>query len=556
MHRSPIFNINVHLRIVSTLGILLGLVSTPAWASAPLFLPPVSYSTGGLEAGFVAVADVNGDGKPDLLVANTYFSNTIGVLLGNGDGTFQPAVTYGSGGGFPVSIVVMDVNGDGRLDLVVANQTPCYTCSGDGLIGVLLGNGDGTFGSAVTYDSGGGQGSGAIGGGPSPGQLAVADLNGDGKPDVVVANCVAAGQGTCGAGNGAVGVLLGNGDGTFGPVATYDSGGQGAVTVAIADVNEDGNPDVLVSNNQCILSSNCSLGLVGVLLGSGNGTLQSAATYTAGIWSLRQVAIADINGDGHSDVIVGGCGSGDCFAANGKVSVLIGNGNGTFHSPQTYSSGGKLVDGIAVADLNGDGRLDLAATNTIDSSVSVFLGNGDGSFEAPTTFASASIFPYSIAAADVNGDAKPDLLVTSLYGPVPPECFGGSCGVVSVLLNNSAFDATPPVITISATPNILWPPKGEMVRITISGTITDSGSGVDLSSPFYVVRDEYGVIQPTGPITLSGRGTYSFTTALQASRLGSDRDGRHYTISVSAKDKVGNIGSNTAVVNVPHDHRQ
>ena len=125
----------------------------------------------------------------------------MGVLLGNGDGTFQAAVTYGTGGIYADSVAVADVNGDGKLDLVAENY-------GSNNVGVLLGNGDGTFQTAVTYGSGGAY----------PYSVAVADVNGDGKPDIVVAN----------SGSSNVGVLLGNGDGTFQTAVAYGSGGSGA----------------------------------------------------------------------------------------------------------------------------------------------------------------------------------------------------------------------------------------------------------------------------------------------------------------------------------------
>ena len=141
------------------------------------------------------------------------------MLLGNGDGTFQPAVTYRTGGGQAWSVAVADVNGDGNADLVVANYD-------DNLLGVLLGNGDGTFQPAVAYSSGGSGGSIA---------LAVADVNGDHKPDLLVAI----------SSNNTVGVLLGNGDGTFQTAVPYNSGGSGPGAVAVADVNGDGKPDLL-----------------------------------------------------------------------------------------------------------------------------------------------------------------------------------------------------------------------------------------------------------------------------------------------------------------------
>src|SRR6266700_8419599 len=196
-------------------------------SNTPLFLPAVPYSSGGSGAHSTAAADLNGDGKVDLAVANTD-SNTVGVLLGSGDGTFKPAVTYDSGGD-PTSVEEADVNGDGRPDLVVANYNSAT-------VGVLLGNGDGTFQTAVTYDSGG----------KFAWSVAVADVNGDGKPDLLVTNqCVNISD----CANSSVGVLLGNGDGTFQLAISYSSGGDGAYSVAVADVNNDGKPDLVVANS-------------------------------------------------------------------------------------------------------------------------------------------------------------------------------------------------------------------------------------------------------------------------------------------------------------------
>ena len=213
----------------------------------PVFVPAVTYGSGGGGAQSLAVADVNGDGVPDLAIANVY-ADTIGILLGNSDGTFQTAVTYGSGGYGTSSVAIADVNGDGKPDLLVANEcaTPFSSgnCFSNGSVGVLLGNGDGTFRAAVSYDPGR----------PFTNSIAVADVNGDGTRDVVVGNF-----------GDSVGVLLGNGDGTFQLGAIYSS--QGEFSVAVADVNGDGKPDMLVAN----LYNN-----VAVLLGNGDGTFQPA----------------------------------------------------------------------------------------------------------------------------------------------------------------------------------------------------------------------------------------------------------------------------------------
>ena len=123
-----------------------------------------------------------------------------------------------------------------------------------------------------------------------------------------------------------------------------------------------------------------------------------------------------------------------------------------------------------------------------------------------------------------------------------------------LVVMGQADDVTPPVITVSATPKTLWPPNGKMVTVTISGTITDTQSGVDASTAAFEVKDEYGLIQPSGQITtLDASGRYSFRIQLQASRKGNDKDGRQYTIIVSAQDNEGNKGVGTASVIVPHD---
>jgi hypothetical protein len=116
-------------------------------------------------------------------------------------------------------------------------------------------------------------------------------------------------------------------------------------------------------------------------------------------------------------------------------------------------------------------------------------------------------------------------------------------------------DTTPPGITISARPTTLWPPNRKLVPVTVSGTITDEpgGSGVDASTATYAATDEYGLVQPSGPVTLGSNGRYTFTISLQASRQGNDQDGRHYTITVSAEDHAGNLSTASTIVAVPHD---
>lgn len=177
------------------------------------------------------------------------------------------------------------------------------------------------------------------------------------------------------------------------------------------------------------------------------------------------------------------------------------------------------------------------------------LGNGDGTFQAATTYNAGGlggVIPGPVAVADLNADGLPDIVVA--------ECAGmGNCGSgneVGVLLHAPVCTA-PPVVTISATPMSLWPPNGKMVPVTVSGTITDTGCTV--TNAAYAVKDEYGEVQPSGPVSLGPRGAYSFAVLLQASRLGTDIGGRLYSITVTASDNAGNAGSHATPVIVPHD---
>jgi hypothetical protein len=397
------------------------------------FKAAMSYGTGGYAASSVAVADVNGDGKLDLVVTNSCGSDdivctngTVAVLLGNGNGTFRAAANYGSGGQDANSVAVADVNGDGKPDLVVANR--CVSVSYDsectlGTVGVLLGNGDGTFQTAVNYGSGGQNASSVV----------VADVNGDGKLDLVVANYC---DNTFCANGNSVSVLLGNGDGTFQAAISYGSGGAVNMTVAVADVNGDGKPDLLIAN-QCDNDSDCTNGAISVLLGKGDGTFRGAVNYSVGGLYPSSIAVGDVKGDGKLDLLVANeCSRND--STNGTVAVLLGNGNGTFRAAANYGSGGQDANSVAVADVNGDGKPDLVVANECRSNssectsgtVGVLLGNGDGTFQPAVTYVSGGIEAYSVAVGDVNGDGKPDLVVANVSGN------SATTGGVSVLLGN------------------------------------------------------------------------------------------------------------------------
>ncbi|MGH9143611.1 MAG: FG-GAP repeat domain-containing protein [Vicinamibacterales bacterium] len=385
-----------------------------------------------------------------------------------------------------------------------------------------------------------------------------------------------------------VGVLVGRGDGTFEPVVTMSPGGNSATSVAIADVNGDGKPDLLVP---------FGVGSVGILLGTGDGRFEAPIlVQTDGI--SNSIAIADINIDGHPDLLLAGFDFVDGDSehsglSRGVVRVLLGNGDGSFQPEAVFNSGvspGGWANSVAVADLDGDGQLDLAVADYPDNATGVLLGDGT-SFKPVVLYGSGAALSWFEAIADVNGDGKPDLIVADFAGTVgvllgngdgtfqtaqdypvsgdatsvvaadvtgdgrPDLIVSNGNNSVSVLLNTSGCDQTPPAITVSTAPRTLWPPNGKTVPVTVSGSITDAGCTVDPGTVAYTVHDEYGPVQTTGPLEVRADGSYSFTVLLQASRQGGDRDGRQYTITVRAANDAGIGASQKAIVTVPHDQR-
>lgn len=457
------------------------LVQTNATAT---FQDQVTFGTNASPHSVVA-ADVNGDGRPDLLVADRD-NNYAAVLIGNGDGTFQPPATLATGAG-PRTVVVADVNGDGRPDLLVPNFD-------DSNVSVLLGNGDGSFQDQTTFatDSG-------------PFDVAVMDVNGDRLPDLVVANIF----------SNDVSVLLGNGDGTFQGQSTFATG-VNPKSVETADINGDGQPDLLVANYRD--------DTVSVLQGNGDGTFQDQVTFATGSSPISVVA-ADVNGDGRLDMVVADSGSGD-------VSILAGNGDGTFQDGVTFAAGIKPVS-VSVADVNGDGRPDLLVANFTYDYAGVLLGNGDGSFQDPFTF-DAGTAPYAAAISDVNGDGRPDLVVAN-----------GLDDNVSVILNSGNGDFTGEVYTIDPTARNIAPQVLSIDRSNPASANITGGSVV-----FTVTFSELVTGVDAGDFALARGGTVGAATPVIVSPSG---PAAVYTVQVDSIVGTGTLGLNLADDGSIHD---
>ena len=354
----------------------------------PSFLPAVNYPDGtGAPASFVAVADLTGNGIPDIVATNNFGEYHVSVLLGNGDGTFQPAVNYITGQD-PVGVQIADLTGNGIPDIITANGNA-------NSISVLLGNGDGTFQRKRDF---------AVG--RQPGDLVVADLDGDGIPDIAAVNQL----------DGTVSVLLGNGDGTFQPAVNYPVGTAPVHIAAGLFGSDTGLPDLAVVNN--------SSGTVSVLVNHGDGTFRRHVDYPVGAGPFG-LTLGDFTHSGTLDIAVAN------FQSN-SVSILPGNGDHTFQRAVNIPVPGGPNDPVA-ADFNNDGNLDLAVTvqGGGNNRVSILLGDGTGHFAPPMNFPTDSD-PVGIATADLNADGFADLVTANAIGRS-----------VTVLLNDGTWDPGP-----------------------------------------------------------------------------------------------------------------
>jgi len=371
--------------LASSLAALLPV--TDALAQAVSFSPATDYVVGTHPAS-VAIADLNGDGRPDLATANV-FSDNVSILLGTGAGVFGAATNFAVGPN-PTSVAIADLNSDDQPDLAVANRN----C---GCVSILLGTGTGAFGAVANFNAG-------------PARLfdvAIADLNGDGHPDLAVTN-----DGIV----NTVSILLGNGTGAFGPPTNI--AGDLSYSVAIADLNGDGNPDLALANAP---SNAVSILLNTTPPASTTPSFSAATNFAVGTGPLS-VEIADLNGDGKPDLAVGNNLSDD-------VSILLNTTPPASTAPSFSAANfhaGVLPASLAIGDLNADSKPDLAVV-TQNNAVSILLGTGGGAFGPATDFA-VGTHPLSVAIGDLNADGRPDLAVTNR-----------AANTVSVLLNTTPF---------------------------------------------------------------------------------------------------------------------
>lgn len=389
-------------RLLIVFAIVPTLLITPAPSvqAAPPAVPFIYTSAANAPVGItpqgIAVADLNGDTKQDLAVANC-FNNSVSVLLGSGTGTFTPApgspITVGT---CPEVVVLTDLNGDGKQDLIVTNYS-------SNTVSVFLGSGTGAF----TQKAGSPFAAGA-----TPNFLAVGDVTGDGKQDIIVSNTNA----------NTISVLAGDGSGGFG-APTAIAAGNGPLGIALGDVDGTHGLDILVANS--------GGNTVSVLLNSGSGTFSPAPGSPITVGNSPQIiALGKINADNALDFVV-------TNFTDGSVSVFLGTGTGAFTqaagSPIAFP--GTSPVSLVLDLLNADANVDLVVSDSAGNGTYVLTGNGNGTFSAvpsqPTI--TGGIFPISVAVADVNGDSKKDILTVNEGENDISVSLGNGAGVFTVI---------------------------------------------------------------------------------------------------------------------------
>jgi hypothetical protein len=467
---------------------------TPGGGISNVVYLPISFSKTSLSGNYsaltaatgpssTAAGDLNGDGKLDLAVTNTS-ANTVSVFLGNGDGTFKAHVDYATGTG-PIAVAIGDVNGDFKQDLVVANQTA-------GTVSVLLGNGDGTFQSALATSVG-----------SSPSTVVLADFNRDGHLDLAVTNPSL----------NQVTVCLGNGNGTFG-TGVVSSAGTYPVGLAVGDMDLDNKLDLVAADRMCSGSTCSTVGTISVMRGNGDGTFKAPLTYSSD-YLTSAVAVADFNGDGLLDVAAVNSG----LSASGSITIFKNLGSGNFSTPTSYTAGNNPTS-VVIGDFNDDGHLDVAALNSGDATVSLGFGNGDGTFGGNGITATGFSFngtPTGLAVADFNNDGQLDLAAA--------ESAGSTVGIVLQAAAPAGVTLSPGTLNFGVQPVNRVSPS-QTVTLTNAGGATLTITSITVSSYFKESNKCSAPLSPGANCTIS----VAFEpTAFQA-----------YTGTVTVTDNAGN----------------
>jgi len=420
------------------------------WGTQAEFKPAMSRPLP-TEVAYPIAADFNHDGILDIAMLkgdNNYSSAEVMVLIGTGGGhflspTYSPSVT-----GRCTGLISGDFNNDGSLDVAVNNMSG---------VSVWLGNGDGTFQTAMTYPV------------PVYGQgLVSGDFNQDGAIDLAVAGAAAPSR-------GAVAILFGHGDGTFAEPQLYPVG-TGAQNIASGDLNGDGALDFVVSHAQ--------ENSVAVLLNNGDGTFNMVQQEVLAA-NVGWLTLGDVNGDGRLDLLTG--------LSNFTVGAALGVGQGNFQRSKTIAVGELGLP--ALSDFNRDGFLDLALTDEV-SNIAVLLGDGNGaSFAAPALY-STGLFPFSVVAADLDGDGYSDL-VTVATDSLELDIFLNAGAGLPVTLSPIALKFAAQTVGTTSPP--------QTFKLTNTSTSNLTISSVIVSGDFLVNNKCASTIAPSGSCNMAIR---------------------------------------------------
>ncbi|CAF3764261.1 unnamed protein product [Adineta steineri] len=372
------------------------------------FFSQTTYSTGirSLTLG-VTIADLNNDSYLDIVTAN-YWGNNVGIFLGYGDGVFTNQTTFYTGNySRPTTVIARDFNNDGRLDIAVTLQS-------SGAIGILLGYGNGTFSPVVTY---------LIDSNTSPVSIATGDFNNDNRLDIVVSNYAL----------DSISIFYGNNDGTFSNLISYTTGsGSNPEWVAVSDFNNDTILDIAVANS--------GTDNIGVFFGNVNHSFYDQITFLTGIGSAPYaLVVEDFNNDNQLDIAYVNYGT-------SYLGVLLGCINGTFFDPLTYSTGENSQPyTLGVGDFNNDKRLDIVVANSGTNNIGMFFGYvNEGFLNAPAYSTGSSSQVSSIAVGDFNNDTRLDVVITNNATNNVKVIFGSGYGTFVNDITYSTGNASQP----------------------------------------------------------------------------------------------------------------